>query len=137
MPPVTLSRKQFWAMLGTIIGGLLVIIGVVYRGLTGDIDQANRRIQDLQNSYNQALGAAAEVKDLLARSPQLEKTILDTYKLAIKTNAAMETQSKQLSEMTSSLGNLTEKVGQIQQRVDRIDGNLQRAAWILRPDHPR
>ena len=75
---IAFTRGQFWALLGSVLGGLLliitVLIGVVYRGLTGDIDTANSRIQDLQNSYNQAVAAAAQVKDLLARSPQLDES---------------------------------------------------------------
>jgi methyl-accepting chemotaxis protein len=135
-PAVSLTKTQFWGILGTILLGLLsiigVLIGVVYTGVKGDIDEASNRIRELQASYNQAIGSAASVKDLLAKSPELEKTILETYKLATQTNSAMQAQTTQLSQMNANLGQLSEKIGQIQQRVDKIDSNLQRAPWILR-----
>jgi hypothetical protein len=160
---ITLSRGQFWAVLGTLATGLLAIIGVpigiVYNGLAGGIARVDGRIEGLQNSYNQAVGAAADVKHVLT----LEKTILETYKLATKTDAfildthqlasktdaAFALQAGQLSRLASGMDQLTGKggridqlaaaveaqksqLGQIQQRVDRIDTNLQRAPWILR-----
>ena len=72
---ITLSRGQFWAVLGTLATGLVaiigVLIGVVYNGLAGGIARVDGRIEGWQNSYNQAVGAAADVKHVLTRSRRL------------------------------------------------------------------
>jgi hypothetical protein len=79
IPPV--PRSQFFTLLGTIIGGFIAVIatliGVVYWGI-------DARLKSLEDHFQSAIVASADVKALLTQSPMLEQKITESHDAIIR-----------------------------------------------------
>jgi sensor histidine kinase YesM len=81
------SRGQFFALLGTIIVGFLAVIatliGVVYWGI-------DARLKSLEDHFQSAIVAGANVKQLLETAPTLQHDITETNKTVFELKGGME-----------------------------------------------
>jgi hypothetical protein len=120
IPPV--SRGQFVTLLGTIIVGFLAVIatliGVVYWGI-------DARLKSLEDHFQSAIVAGANVKQLLETAPTLQHDITETNKTVFELKGGMEslkTVPQQIQTLQQDFGKLQIQTNNIQKQIHAIPG---------------
>jgi sensor histidine kinase YesM len=120
IPPV--SRGQFFTLLVTIIGGFLAVIvtliGVVYWGI-------DARLKSLEDHFQNAIVAGANVKQLLETAPTLQHDITETNKTVFELKGSMEALKpvpQQIQTLQQDFGKLQIQTTNIQQQIHTIPG---------------
>ena len=94
------SHRQFFVLLGTIIVGFVSVIatlvGVVYWGI-------DARLKSLEDHFQAAIVASADVKHLLNETPNLKQTINETHDAVIRLQDNSVQVKEQLNSMQSQI----------------------------------
>lgn len=116
------SRGQFFALLGTIIVGFLAVIatliGVVYWGI-------DARLKSLEDHFQSAIVAGANVKQLLETAPTLQHDITETNKTVFELKGGMEslkTVPQLIQMLQQDFGKLQIQTNNIQKQIHTIPG---------------
>src|ERR1700732_4085739 len=115
IPPV--SRGQFFTLLGTIIVGFLAVIatlmGVVYWGI-------DARLKSLEDHFQSAIVAGANVKQLLETAPTFQHDVAETNKTVFELKGSMETLKtvpQQIQTLQQDFGKLQIQTNNIHQQI--------------------
>jgi hypothetical protein len=99
-PVIAIPRDQFFTLLGTIIAGfiavIMTLIGVVYWGI-------DARLKSLEDHFQTAIVAGADVKHLLVTAPTLEQKINETHDAVIRLQDGNARIKEQLSSVQSQI----------------------------------
>jgi hypothetical protein len=124
IPPLT--SRQFWALvaggIGTIITGYIGLIYVLVNIVYGGIDA---RLKSLEDHFQSAIVASANVKQLLETSPTLQHDITETNKTVFELKGSMEalkTVPQQIQTLQQDFGKLQIQTNNIQKQIHTIPG---------------
>jgi archaellum component FlaC len=125
IPAVT--RNQFWGILvmfaGAYVGLLYVLITVVLGGIDTRLEGIDSRIKSLEDHFQSAIVAGANVKQLLETAPTLQHDITETNKTVFELKGSMEsikTVSQQIQTLQQDLGKLQIQTNNIQKQIHTI-----------------
>ena len=101
-----ITRNQFWGILVTFAGAYIGLLYVLISVVLGGIDT---RLKSLEDHFQSAIVAGANVKQLLETAPTLQHDITETTKTVFEIKGSME-MLKPLPQQTQKIETNQEKM---------------------------
>src|ERR1700720_758953 len=121
--PIGANSPITWAQLGAIFAIVLTIIGpltaALYTGIRNGQKETNDRLKSLEDRFQSAIVASANVKQLLETAPTLQHDITETNKTVFELKGSMEalkTVPQQIQMLQQDFGKLQIQTNNIQKQ---------------------